>query len=610
MSIISNHFNRSVFNTALVAGILSLSSITQAQNFVDGEVLIKFKKKAATAQSHQLQAQSFRAFGVNHHQTLGNTGYSVFHIPSPLQTLSAISEIERSEDVESVQPNYIYHASALPDDPDLDQLWGLKNSGQTIGIPAESIDALYPTNNPGTSGLDMNLEPAWDLITDCSSTVVAVLDTGIQYNHQDLKDNMWNGGSQYPYHGYDFIDNDNNPIDSNSHGTHVAGTIGAVGNNGLGIAGVCWKVQLMAVRVLNTLGSGSSSAIISGVDFAIQNKANVINMSLGGAGLGSDMAFQQILQDASDAGIAIIVAAGNSSVDNDNSPNADYPCSFTIPNLVCVAALDQSYDIADFSNYGITKVHVGAPGTNVLSSIPGRFEVFGKDTPGTAWTNSTSHNWEIQLYNGYEYLNYPNGYSSVVSPNTYIAGNAAVSRQYNFPPGGDVLTFSYFAKYNTPADAGFRTFINANGVDAFAGTQIAAVTGTTSGEYRNRGFVTSQCLNKTCAVGFRFEAGSNGTSGQGVSLVQAQFKKLTFTNTNYSVYKGTSMASPHVAGLAAMLFAYNPQYLASDVVESIKNSGVDAPHIATKTSTGKAVDAFAALKYIKTPSNVQIGIKQ
>lgn len=599
----------SVFNSILVSTCLFLSSWSYAQNFIDGEVLIKFKKSAAS-QQNQLQAQAFRAFGVNHQKTLGETGYSIFHIPSPLKTLNAVTELARSEDVEYVQPNYIYHASALPNDPDLGQLWGLKNTGQTISVPTESIDSTYLANNPGTAGLDMNLENAWDLITDCSSAVVAVLDTGIQYNHQDLKDNMWNGGPQYPYHGYDFIDDDNNPMDSNSHGTHVAGTIGAIGNNGLGMAGVCWKVQLMAVRVLGTLGSGSSSAIIGGIDFAIKNKANVINMSLGGSGLGTDAALKQIIQDASDAGIAIIVAAGNSSRDNDTSPLADYPCSFTIPNLVCVAALDQSYDIADFSNYGATKVHVGAPGTNIVSSIPGRFEIFGKDTAGTAWTNSGSHNWEVSLYNNYQYLNYPSGYNSAIPVNTYIAGDAAISRQFNLPLGGDILTLSYYTKYNTPANAGFRTYLNANGSDAFAGTQIGASTGTTDGDYINRSFLANQCLNKACALGFRFEAVSNGNAGEGVSIVGFQFKKLTYTNTNYGIYNGTSMATPHVAGLAAMLFAFNPQYQASDVVESIKNSGVDAPHIAAKTSTGKAVDAFAALKYIKTPSNVQIGIKQ
>ena len=147
-----------------------------------------------------------------------------------------------------VQPNYIYHVAAVPNDTQYGQLWAFKNTGQTVNTGTF-------TPNSGTSGDDMNIEPAWDRITDCSSVVVAVLDSGVNYNHEDLAANMWNGGSSLPNHGHDFVDNDDDPMDPNGHGTHLAGVIGAVGNNGTGTVGVCQKASIMAVRVLDAAGN-------------------------------------------------------------------------------------------------------------------------------------------------------------------------------------------------------------------------------------------------------------------------------------------------------------------------------------------------------------------
>src|SRR6266705_2422094 len=186
----------------------------------------------------------------------------------------------------TVQPNYIYHAAAVPNDTQYAQLWAFKNTGQTI-----TTGTYSPTN--GTTGDDMNIEPAWGHITDCSSVVVAVVDSGVNYTQEDLAANMWNGGFNFPNHGFDYVDSDNDPMDLNGHGTHVAGIIGAVGNNAKGTTGVCWTASIMAVRVLDATGSGSDVTIIQGIDFAITNSAKVINMSLGHGG-----PFSQAFSDA------------------------------------------------------------------------------------------------------------------------------------------------------------------------------------------------------------------------------------------------------------------------------------------------------------------------
>src|SRR5208283_3029626 len=143
----------------------------------------------------------------------------------------ALAAYRDDPNVEYVQPNYIYHTTVAPDDTQYGQLWAFRNTGQTVNATIQGEGWIYPTNNPGTAGYDIDIEPAWDHITDCSSVVVAVIDTGINYTQEDLAINMWNGGAAYPNHGWNYVNGNNNPMDMNGHGTHVAGIIGAAGNN-------------------------------------------------------------------------------------------------------------------------------------------------------------------------------------------------------------------------------------------------------------------------------------------------------------------------------------------------------------------------------------------
>lgn len=266
---------------------------------------------------------------------------------------NAIQEItELDEFVSFAEPDYIVYPCVLPNDPDFvsGKMWGLHNPGQEAGSIADA---------------DIDAPEAWELRTSATDVVVAVTDTGIQYHHEDLRDNMW----KHPttgVHGFDSYGEDSDPMDPSGHGTHCAGTIGASGNNGSGTTGVAWKVQLMALRFLGPDG-GSTSDGIRVINYARQNGADIISASWGGGG------YSQSLFNAIDAcrtaGIPFVAAAGNDGVNNDSIPH--YPSSYNLSNIVSVAATDHADRLSYFSCYGKYSVDIAAPGSSIWSSYIG-----------------------------------------------------------------------------------------------------------------------------------------------------------------------------------------------------------------------------------------------
>lgn len=252
------------------------------------------------------------------------------------------------------QPNFVYTASVIPNDTNYSSLYGMGK-----------IDA----------------PEAWETNTGSQDIVVAVVDTGIDYTHPDLAANIWtnpgeksgNGidddGNGYidDIYGYDFYNEDSDPYDDNDHGTHCAGTIGAVGNNGQGVVGVSWNVSLMGLKFLGASGSGTTFDAIRAIDYAIDNGARVINASFGGGGY--DAALEDAVQRAADEGVLFVAAAGNDGTNNDTFPS--YPASFPVNYLLSVAATDGTDSLTWFSNYGSTSVDVAAPGSAIRSTVPG-----------------------------------------------------------------------------------------------------------------------------------------------------------------------------------------------------------------------------------------------
>jgi subtilisin family serine protease len=269
-----------------------------------------------------------------------------------------------------VEPDFVVTPTIAPDDPSFSQLWGLSNTGQSGGVVDADIDA----------------PEAWSITTGSRSVVLAVVDSGVDVNHPDLAANIWrnpgeiagNGidddgnGFVDDVSGWDFVSNDNTPQDGNGHGTHVAGTIGAVGGNGRGVVGVNWEVSILPLRFLDDAGSGSTAAAIAAINYAtaLRNAGvNVVasNHSWGGGGYSTSL--RTAISRHNDAGIMFIAAAGNEATNNDAIPS--YPASYDLPNVLSVAAIDRSDRLASFSNYGRTSVDLGAPGVSIYSTTPG-----------------------------------------------------------------------------------------------------------------------------------------------------------------------------------------------------------------------------------------------
>ncbi|MBU4179854.1 MAG: S8 family serine peptidase, partial [Actinobacteria bacterium] len=289
---------------------------------------------------------------------------------SNLTVQEMIERLRRSPLVEYAEPNYIRYLDRTPNDPNYSEMWGLDNTGQTGGTPDADIDA----------------PEAWDLQTGSSSVVVAVIDSGIDLTHEDLAANLWTNPGEIPgngidddgngyiddVHGWDFRGNDNDPSDTSSacvgHGTHVAGTIGAVGDNAIGVVGVNWDVQIMPLRCfgafLGIFCTANDSDIIEAIEYYTGFGVRASNNSYGGG------PSSQAMEDVIRASHSIFVAAaGNDGTNNDTSPH--YPSSYNLDNIIAVAATDHNDQMASFSNFGSKSVDLGAPGDGILSTLPG-----------------------------------------------------------------------------------------------------------------------------------------------------------------------------------------------------------------------------------------------
>ncbi len=282
-------------------------------------------------------------------------------LPETVDVDQALTLFRSRSDVLYAEPNYRLQASVLPDDTRFGEMWALENLGQTGGVEDADIDAAG----------------AWDIHTGSGSMLVAVIDTGINYNHPDLSSNIWtntleipgdnidNDGNGYidDLHGYDFFNEDGDPMDDNGHGTHVAGTIGAVGDNGLGVAGINWDIQIMGLKFLGADGSGSTDDAIEAINYAVTNGARLSNNSWGGDPY--SQALYDAIAAAGVAGHAFIAAAGNGNfigVGQNNDVNLFYPSGYELDNILAVAAIDHQDHLASFSNFGATTVDSGGTG--------------------------------------------------------------------------------------------------------------------------------------------------------------------------------------------------------------------------------------------------------
>ena len=274
-------------------------------------------------------------------------------------------------EVEYAEPNYDIELDAIeaplppirPTDPRFDEQWALANSGQRGGKQGADISAMH----------------AWLTTTGSDKVVVAVLDSGVDYTHEDLAPNMWKRPAGIPAYqddelgtiddedGFNAIDNSSDPMDENGHGTHCAGIIGAEGGNNIGITGVNWKIRIMPLKFMNAGGYGTTKDAIEAINYVIDRKKAGVNVRVISASWGGTQrsrALEEVIQEAWKNDILFVAAAGNSTVNNDRSPH--YPSSY--PNVLSVAALDRNDALARFSNYGVKSVAIAAPGVDILST--------------------------------------------------------------------------------------------------------------------------------------------------------------------------------------------------------------------------------------------------
>jgi len=453
------------------------------------KVLKKYRKN-----DDNLKANVLEKYGLDRLQIL--------KIPEDVDIDELIREINKDLIVEYAEPNYIVHTDVIPNDPRFSYLWGLHNTGQ----------------NGGTADADMDAPEAWNTQTGSSNVVIAVIDSGVYYNHPDLAANIWtnqgeiagNGkdddGNGYidDIRGYDFANNDGNPIDDNGHGTHIAGTIGAVGNDGYGIAGVNWNVKIMPIKFLNSGGSGSTANAIKSIQYATMMGADIMSSSWGGGGY--SLAMRDAIAAANEKGILFVAAAGNSGRNSDAYPH--YPASYDIPNIISVAATDNKDELASFSNYGATSVDLGAPGVSIYSTVLNNgyasYSGTSMATPHVSgviglikarFPGYASDEIKAQLFNSVDVIPSLNGKTvtggrlnarkaleSATQNNPPVANDLSVTTSENIPvaitlnatdPDGDPLTYSivfgpsHGSISGTPPGVTYTPSANYNGADSF-----------------------------------------------------------------------------------------------------------------------------------------------
>ncbi len=370
----------------------------RSSQFVDGEVLVKFKGTVSAQSSESIVSN----LGARTMARVRSIGVQRLRLPGDMTVQEAIEQLYKSGAVEYAEPNYLVRASIIPNDTQFGQQWGLRNTGQTGGL----------------SGADIDAAPAWDTITGTTSVIIGVLDSGMDYRHADLKNNLYTNPGEDPWSdpndpstgnkidddgnglvddwkGFNFLADHNDVYDDNAHGTHVAGIAGAVGNNGQGVSGVCWQVRIMGLKFLNAAGDGNVGDAIEAIEYAANMGVDILNCSWGGPDYSETL--RNMVTYANGQGVLLVAAAGNGGVNTDDTP--EYPACFEVPNVISVAASDagdqravwgnenETTDDCGFgcsnvvaavpgSNFGVTTVDLAAPGKDILSTVPGGYAVF------------------------------------------------------------------------------------------------------------------------------------------------------------------------------------------------------------------------------------------
>ena len=343
-----------------VFAAVSAGAAPRSVSYVPGQVIVKLKPQAGATDAAVVRA----ALSATVKTRFADIGAEVWDVGGVAVT-DAVERLQRDPRVEFVEPNYVLHADQLfPNDPRFAEQWGLHNAGQPAGKADADIDAPEAWTG-GTGG----------------AVLIGVIDSGIELNHPDLKNNLFTNPGEIPsngvdddgngyvddVHGWDFVNDDNDPDDDSGHGTHVGGIIAASGGNAVGVTGVCWSARMLPLKFLDETGSGATSDAILAIQYAVRMGAKVANASWGSFFYSS--ALRAAIHEAGEHGLLLITASGNDALDNELHPH--YPSDYDLDNIISVTSTDRNDALSFFADYGAQSVDLGAPGYDVLSTFPG-----------------------------------------------------------------------------------------------------------------------------------------------------------------------------------------------------------------------------------------------
>jgi subtilisin family serine protease len=587
-------------------------------DFVEGEVLVKFKPRVSRHAVDAIADSNLSTVARRYKALTKVDSREYAHLKSRHRTtLQMIQALKKNPQVEAVSPNFILHVdSTIPDDENFSYLWGLHNTAQMGGPP----------------DIDINAPEAWDIITGSSSVIVGIIDTGIDYNHPDLIPNMWinpgevvdgvdNDGNGYvdDIHGINAITASGDPMDDHSHGTHCAGTIGAVGNNNLGVVGVNWNVKLIGTKFLDATGYGTDADAIDCINYLIDLKTtsgqNIVaaNASFGGGNY--DPVMESAINAMGTAGIVFCAAAGNDWMDNDATPY--YPSSYACSNIISVTAVDwmgwQNF------NFGATSVDLGAPGVDILSTIsavyyPQAGDIFFDDmeSGSSNWTTGGINNsWAItadqEIFEdpAFPVPSPPNFWSDspgtlylpdtdswlMIASDIDLSGYVGQNLYLGF--GSAMLLEPYY-----PVDHGYVE-VSGDGGNTWQSLMDFA-------QYGYYWYIPWYFLIpdsfKTPNFRFRFHLVTDFSDEYDGWLID-DVGIGTASYYGYGFKSGTSMAAPHVTGAVALLASQHPSETVTERINRILNNVTPLPSLIGTCVTEGMLNLFQAICLPGIPKN-------
>ncbi len=618
------------------------------KDYVPGELIVKFKDSVDLSEtSGKAEVANFaKNKNLNQQEDFEQYNSSLLKLKDSKASLSSkIVELRNDPKVESVQPNYQYGSlstelTSINDTGKANQ-WGLYNDGNSVSLDGQNITK--------TIGVDIDAAGAWGATGgENNSVIVAVIDSGVAYNQPDLVANMWHASAGGCFnqaggvmavdgipvacdYGYDFENNDNDPSPVNSsrglagasHGTLLAGIIGATQNNARGIAGVAKNVKIMALR-----SSLTTSNIIAAIGFAKYNGAKVINASWG-----NYFPDEALLGAIADFNGLFVAAAGNDANNNETDPA--YPCAFSAfqANVICVAAVDENGNLASFSNYGATTVDIGAPGTNIYSPLATTmvtFQDFSLVTPpafpagfvGGAGSGTASVSGNNVLFGDSARSPYTDNVNYLIKSNQIDLSslNEADLPSLDFLATCDTAysatDYLDYGVFRVSSDnVAYSTLYLGSTPLAFDEATIDAVHGDISpngsATYRFRDVpLDIQYLTSTFHYGYQWVTDGTDNNYEGCSIDDVKVKKITdgsgdgTNNNNYVYMSGTSAATPFVAGVAALAWSYKGSLSAASVKQIINSNGTANTSLDGKTVSGKMLNANRVLSYLSSAKKI------